>query len=56
MVSIEILLIIGALLLQPIIAATWCYVVYRFVASYTSSITGNWVDDRVQNASEELKP
>jgi len=56
MVTLELLLIVGILVLQPIIAVTWCYVVYRFIASYTSDLTGTWVDDRVENASEELKP
>jgi len=55
MVPYEILLLLVVLILQPLIAIAWLYVVYRAVASFTADRTGAWVDNRVDKATESVK-
>jgi hypothetical protein len=55
MVTYELLLLLIVLILQPLIAIAWLYVVYRAVASFTARRTGDWIDNRVETAKNAAK-
>jgi hypothetical protein len=56
MVSVEILIIGVALLLQPLFGLLYAYGLWRLGLSWTGKRTGQWFDNRVETVSEELKP
>lgn len=43
------------LILQPLIAVVWVYVVYRAIVSFTTRKVSETIDGRVENAVEQIK-
>jgi len=59
MVSLDLLIVlsvIGAiLLLQPLIALAYAYVVYRLLAKFTRKQAGKAIDGRIDHAADRLE-
>lgn len=55
MLGIEIIIIGAILILQPLIAMLWAYLVFRLVAGYAAKRAEKAVDGRIDRIEEKLR-
>ena len=54
MLSLELLAIIIVLLIQPLVAVLYVYVLYRLVAAYTAKRAEKAIDGRIRTVRREV--
>lgn len=55
MVAIELIVIAGILIFQPLIALLWAYLVFRLTADYAANRAEEAVDGRIDRIEDKLR-